>query len=102
MERQERPSDPERESSLAMITGSLMNFFNYEKVYSTKQLECSTICLANLLNVIGNNISQLTFQKEFVLKLRRVVAGLSDQPVQIGFQQKIQAILYILVVFIYK
>lgn len=79
-----------------------MNFFNFEKVYSSRQLECSTICLANLLNVIGNKVTSLTFSKEFVLKLRRVAVDLAEQPHQIGFQQKIQAILYILVVFIYK
>lgn len=79
-----------------------MNFFNHEKVYSTRQLECSTICLANLLNVIGNKVTKLVFSKEFVLKLRRLIVDLADQIHQIGFQQKIQAILYILVVFIYK
>jgi hypothetical protein len=52
--------------------------------------------------VIGNKVTTLTFSKEFVLKLRRVAVDLAEQPHQIGFQQKIQALLYILVVFIYK
>lgn len=52
--------------------------------------------------MIGNKVTTLTFSKEFVLKLRRVAVDLAEQPHQIGFQQKIQALLYILVVFIYK
>lgn len=40
-----------------------MNFFNFEKVYTNRQLEYSTICLANLFNVIGNNVASLTFER---------------------------------------
>ena len=79
-----------------------MNFFNFEKTYTPRQLECSTICLANLFNVIGNDIGQLTFEKEFAVKLRRVALALAEDPSEVGFQQKVQALFYILVVLIYK
>lgn len=79
----------------------MMNFFNYEKTYSTKQLECSIICLANLFSVIGNSIAKLPFENEFVSKIRKFLSDLTedDQP---SSQQKIQAILYILTILIYK
>lgn len=51
------------ESSLTIITSTLMDFFNYAKVFSVRQLECSTICLANLFNVIGSNLCSLTFER---------------------------------------
>jgi len=79
-----------------------MNFFNYEKGYSTKQLECSIICLANLFNVIGNSIAKLRFENEFVCKIRRFLSDLAQDTEQLGFQQKVQAILYILTILIYK
>ena len=79
-----------------------MNFFNYERAYSTKQLECSIICLANLFNVIGNNITKLRFENEFVCKLRKFLSDLNQGTQQLGYQQKIQAIFYILTILIYK
>lgn len=79
-----------------------MNFFNYAKSYSSRQLECSIICLANLMSVIGNNLAQLTFSKQFVNKLKRLSSELAQESIQLGYQQKVQALLYILVMLIYK
>jgi hypothetical protein len=79
-----------------------MNFFNFEKSYTARQLECSTICLANLLNVIGSEVNQLTFSREFIVKLRRVASDLAECSLQQAYLQKVQALLYILVVLIYK
>ena len=79
-----------------------MNFFNHAKGYSARQLQCSTICLANLFNAISDKLDQLTFSREFLLKLRRFTSDLAQSSDQLGHQQKVQAILYILVVLIYK
>jgi hypothetical protein len=79
-----------------------MNFFNYAKTYTPRQLECSTICLANLFNVIGNILARLTFEREFVVKLRRFATDLAIEEQQLGHQQKVQALFYILVALIYK
>lgn len=79
-----------------------MNFLNYEKTYSSKQLECSIICLANLFNVIEKSIPKLHFQPEFVFKVRRFLSSLASGDDKNGFEQKIQAIFYILTNLIYK
>ena len=64
-------------SSLSFITSSLMNFFNHAKGYTSRQLECSTICLANLFNAISDKLDELTFSREFILKLRRFTSDLA-------------------------
>jgi hypothetical protein len=40
--------------------------------------------------------------REFVLKLRRFGSELAEDTLQMGYQQKVQALLYILVMLIYK
>ena len=99
---QESTQKDESSCSLDFISNTLMNFFNHARNYTMRQLECSTICLANLFNAINSNLGVLTFSREFVLKLRRFGSDLVESTDRPGYQQKVQALLYILVVLIYK
>ena len=63
---EEKTQKSELSSSLSFITNALMNFFNHAKVYTPRQLECSTICLANLFNAISDKLDELVFSREFI------------------------------------
>lgn len=79
-----------------------MRFFNAAGEYSRGELDSHVVCLANLFNVLGDDIYQLRFERHFRAKLRHFAADLADAPPAPSRTPKLQAILYLLVVLIYR
>lgn len=59
---------------LSEITADVMAFFNFCRHYSLQELDRQVIYFANLLNVLGEGVKQLKFEKEVKAKLRRFLA----------------------------